>query len=55
MKVDLMESKGNSKSELSWDSKKESKQGEDKYKGWNIYKALIVLKEAKAKAGGQVS
>lgn len=43
MKVDVMESKENSKSELDWDSRKESKQGKDKYKGWNIYKALIVL------------
>jgi hypothetical protein len=43
MKVDLKESKETSKSESSWKSSKESKQGDDIYKGWNIYKTLIFL------------
>jgi hypothetical protein len=52
MKVDLKESKETSKSESSWKSSKESKQGDDIYKGWNIYKTLIFLEEVKIEARG---
>ncbi len=50
MKVDLKESKENSKSKLGWISNKESYQGEDKYGGWNTCKTLMVLEETRAKA-----
>jgi hypothetical protein len=50
MKVDLKESKKNSKSKLGWISNKESYQREDKYGGSNTCKTLMVSKEARAKA-----
>ncbi len=46
MKVDLKESKGSSKSKLSWISIKEFEQGIGKSKSWN---ALMVYKETKAR------
>ncbi len=52
MKVDLKEYKENSKFDSSWESNKESRQGEEKFKGWNTCKALIVLEEIRAEARG---